>query len=265
MKLQFGLKTVTAVFKFLAGLLIFSWLFAVALIAFAPAEWLLSQARQQGLVHQVSWQGLQGTLASGTAESLSVGQVNLANLSWQLSWPRLLVANLNLHLQLGASSQATENWQANISFMPWGKLNASLQGGELSQVTGTTGMLVGQGMLAGTVTMQGHLKNFKHLSCTNLNGRLQGKLDFVRPLALQLGEVTLEPSCPKADLFAVNLQAHNAGQHLLDLESKANQQSWSFSGTAKVEPDAQLHAILQMLGWRQVSTGNYQGRSSGKF
>lgn len=261
--------------SWLAFILLVIWLFIVALVVRAPAEWLLGQAQNQGFLEQVSWQDINGSLAAGEIRGLSWSGLQLDNLSWRLSVGRLLLANPSFNFSLGAqeltaSSQvdSIQPWQLGVSFQPWGKVKVKLVGADLAGLTGNKSWLQAQGELPGVVEGTINLPALLGQQggwCQELSGQLQGRVAFGSPMPLNLGQVTLQPSCTSAHLLNWRLTAEVAGEHSIRAEGTVNQQRWTFTATANLEEQAQLRPGLQLLGWQQRGQGNYQARGSGRF
>lgn len=244
-------------------LLLFSWVFLVTFIALAPVEWLLVQTKQP----QITWQKIEGTLAKGSAERINLPGISLEDVSWNLPIWRLALALPQLNLKLGNEQLAkNEAWQLQASLTPWGSLSARLKAGDLALLRSNGLPWALEGTLAGELNLQAKLQG-QRLSCQSLTGSWQGDLAVLQPMPLDLGQINLQPTCPKAQSLAWLLTAEQTGEHQINLEGQAElaNRRWSFSGQAKLEEQAQLRPALQMLGWRRNNQGEFQGRGSGRF
>ncbi len=244
-------------------LLLFSWVFLVAFIALAPVEWLLAQTKQP----QITWQKIEGTLAKGSAERINLPGISLEEVSWSLPIWRLALALPQLNLKLGNEQLAkNEAWQLQASLTPWGSLAANLKAGDLALLRSNGLPWALEGTLAGEFNLQAKLEG-QRLSCQSLTGSWQGGLKALQPMQLDLGQINLQPTCPKAQSLTWLLTAEQTGEHQINLEGQAElaNRRWGFSGQAKLEEQAQLRPALQMLGWRKNNQGEFQGRGSGRF
>ena len=258
-------------------LLLFSWVFLVAVIALAPAEWLLLQA-QQGLfgqqvaqsTQQVIWQNVQGNLSKGSAQRFDLPFISLEDVSWNISVWRLALANLVIYLQVGNEAldknllESNQPWHLQASLLPWGSLSARLKAGDLALLRSNGLPWALEGALTGELNLQAQLQG-QTIHCQALTGSWQGNLKALQPMQLALGQINLQPSCPKVQNLAWLLTAEQAGEHKINLEGQVNPRGWSFSGQAKLEEQAKLRPALQMLGWRRNNQGEFQGRGSGRF
>ncbi len=268
--------------RLLLGLLLLlacSWVFLVTLITTAPAEWLLFQA-QQGLfgqqvaqnTQQVAWQKVQGTLSSGSAQRLDLTGISLEEVSWNLSTWRLALANPAINLQVGSEEiaagalESKQPWRLQASLLPWGRLIANLQAGDLALLKSRGLPWALEGELVGGLNLNAKLAK-QGLDCQQLSGNLTGPIKVLQPLQLELGQVFLQPTCPDAQTLDWLLTAEQSGQHKLTLEGQANAKTrrWNFTAQAKLEEPSKLRPALQMLGWRRDNQGNLQAKASGGF
>lgn len=269
-----GISLIKKLRTFLLGvlfLLLFSWVFLVAFIALAPVEWLLlqtvAQTTAQAKQPQMTWQKIEGTLAKGSAERINLPGISLEDVSWNLPIWRLALALPQLNLKLGNEQLAkNEAWQLQASLTPWGSLSARLKAGDLALLKSNGLPWALEGILAGELNLQAKLQG-QTLSCQSLNGSWQGGLKALQPMQLDLGQINLQPTCPKAQSLTWLLTAEQTAEHQINLEGQAElaNRRWSFSGQAKLEEQAQLRPALQMLGWRRNNQGEFQGRGSGRF
>lgn len=246
-------------------LLIFGWVFLVTFIALAPVEWLLLQTAAQAKQPQITWQKIEGTLAKGSAKRINLPGISLEDVSWNLPIWRLALALPQLNLSLGDEHLAkNEAWQLQASLTPWGSLAANLKSGDLALLKSNGLPWALEGALTGELNLQAQLQG-QTIHCQALTGSWQGNLKALQPMQLALGQINLQPSCPKVQNLAWLLTAEQAGEHKINLEGQVNPRGWSFSGQAKLEEQAKLRPALQMLGWRRNNQGEFQGRGSGRF
>ncbi len=227
-------------------LLLFSWVFLVTFIALAPVEWLLlqtvAQTTAQAKQPQITWQKIEGTLAKGSAERINLTGISLEEVSWNLPIWRLALAFPQLNLSLGDENLAkNQAWQLQASLTPWGSLSARLKAGDLALLRSNGLPWALEGTLAGEINLQAKLQG-QTLSCQSLTGSWQGGLKALQPMQLDLGQINLQPTCPKAQSLA-----------------------WLLTAEQALEEQAQLRPALQMLGWRRNNQGEFQGRGSGRF
>lgn len=266
-----GISLIKKLRTFLLGvlfLLLFSWVFLVAFIALAPVEWLLlqtvAQTTAQAKQPQMTWQKIEGTLAKGSAERINLPGISLEDVSWNLPIWRLALANPVIYLQVGSDEE--QPWRLQASLLPWGSLTANLKAGDLALLRSNGLPWALEGILAGELNLQAKLQG-QRLSCQSLTGSWQGGLKALQPMQLDLGQINLQPTCPKAQSLAWLLTAQQDSQHQINLEGQAElaNRRWRFSGQAKLEEQAQLRSALQMLGWRRNNQGEFQGKGSGRF
>lgn len=253
-------------------LLLFSWIFLVTFIAQAPAEWLLFQAQNKGLIKQLAWQNVQGSLSKGRAQRLDLPFISLEDVSWNLSIWRLALANPIIYLQIGnevldkSILESNQPWQLQTSLLPWGSLTANLKAGDLALLKSNGFPWALKGELAGELNLQAKLQG-QTLSCQSLTGSWQGDLTVLQPMPLDLGQVFLQPTCPDTQTLDWLLAAEQTSEHQINLEGQANAKTrrWSFTAQAKLEEQAKLQPALQMLGWRRDNQGDFQAKGSGRF
>ncbi|GLR63077.1 type II secretion system protein N [Marinospirillum insulare] len=243
-------------------LLLFSWIFLVTFIAQAPAEWLLFQAQNKGLIKQLAWQNVQGSLSKGRAQRLELPFISLEDVSWNLSIWHLFLANPVINLQVGKD----QSWQLQASLLPWGSLTANLKAGDLALLKSNGFPWALKGELAGELNLQAKLQG-QTLSCQSLTGSWQGDLTVLQPMPLDLGRVFLQPTCPDTQTLDWLLAAEQTSEHQINLEGQANAKTrrWNFTAQAKLEEQAKLQPALQMLGWRRNNQGEFHAKGSGRF
>lgn len=253
--------------RLLLGLLLLlacSWVFLVTFIAKAPVEWLLFQAQSNGLIKQIAWQNIQGSLSKGSAQRLDLPFISLEDVSWNFSVGRLALANPTVNLQVGNHEE--QPWRLNASLLPWGSLSANLAAGDLALLKSNGFPWALEGILVGEFNLQAKLQG-QSISCQSLTGNWQGGLKALQPMPLDLGQVFLQPTCPEAQKLAWLLTAEQANEHQLTLEGEANAKThrWNFTAQAKLEEASKLQPALQMLGWRSDNQGDLQAKGSGGF
>jgi hypothetical protein len=80
--------------KYLSYLLIAGFCYPTFLIITAPASLAVSMATTSGQKHPVSYQTITGTLWSGSAQHLTISTLQLADVSWSINLPPLLLGKL---------------------------------------------------------------------------------------------------------------------------------------------------------------------------
>jgi len=62
--------------------------------------------------------------------------------------------------------------------------------------------------------------------------------------------VHLEPQCIGSQQLGWQVTSAISGEHQMQLQGEAGQNSWQFSAQAEVNQNAELAPLLNMLGWR---------------
>lgn len=235
--------------------LVFGWVFLTSLVYQAPVSWLVYQAQQgwlaeqlpvetRQLLLQVNADAFEGHLGKGQANNLQLAGGEVARVEWQLSWWRLLFLNPALQVELGEEPLP---WRLKASASPWGIYKLELEAGSLEVVQGLP--LAFLGRLEGKVVA--HLAvNQKRMECVHLQGDWQGVVRLQSPMSFDLGRVSLQPSCPSEQQLGWQLSSAIQNEHQLELQGQASVESWSFTAQAQVHEEAELAALLRMLGWR---------------
>ena len=264
------MKLIKQSFLGLLVLVVFSWILLTSLIHQAQQGWLSSylspQAREQ--LNRLDAHAFQGYLGRGQARNLQVAGAEVAWVDWQLPWWRLAVLHPVINLQIGEEPLP---WQVHLAISPSSRIKVGVEAGSLEVVQGLPVTL--EGRLEGL--LQARLENRQgQWQCTDLQGNWRGVVRLQNPMTVDLGQISLAPTCPEVDQLHWHATSTIDDKHELELEGRATAERWSFTGDAWVDETAEMATLLRILGWRnqgalregdQTPGQRLEARGGGRF
>lgn len=248
--------------KYLLFPLLLCWLFLVALVLQAPISWLAWKAEQyQRLPAGVSWQQLDGRLGQGQVSGLQVQNLALDHLQWSLPSWRLLLMIPRLEIRL--SSQP--DWLLQLDVSPSGSIRGQLKPGDMDLFNRLGLPLKLEGQLQGQLDFMLRVQQQGQLTCSHLLGEVYGEVQVLQPMPVDLGQISLQPSCTNEQQLEWLFSSELSNQHQLRINGQMTDTRWSFTGQAETQENAALAPILQLLQWRQQPAGVYRAQGGGRF